>query len=85
MRNKLIPALLVAALGMGTAAFAADRVVGTITAINSSDQTITLSDGATYHLPGDFKLSTLKLGEKVAVVWQKEGDMNQAVTIDAQS
>ena len=43
----------------------ADNAEGTITAINEEAETITLDDGETYKLPGEFDIGALAKGEKV--------------------
>ncbi|MGH6760439.1 MAG: DUF1344 domain-containing protein [Phyllobacterium sp.] len=45
----------------------AEDAEGTITAINEEAETITLDDGKTYKLPGEFDIGALAKGEKVMV------------------
>jgi hypothetical protein len=79
-------ALIVATLGLGTAAMAQpnlglQRDVGFITDVDKTDKTVTLSDGATYQLPYGFDVHTFKAGQKVAVNWDQVGSTMFASSI----
>lgn len=58
-----------------TAVFAKD-MTGTVKAIDKSHDSITLSDGKTFTLPEGIEAETLKVGEKVKVVYYtKDGKL----------
>lgn len=59
-----------AALVAASAAFAADAE-GEITKIDGDKATITLSDGNTYKLPGEFDVASLKKGMDVVLVYDE--------------
>ena len=70
--------LIVATLGLGTAAIAQPNVgvqrdAGFITALDLKKMTVTLSDGATYDLPYGFSLTSFNVGNKVVVGWDQVG------------
>ncbi len=70
--------LIVAALGLGTAAVASPNLgvqqdVGFITSIDLKDKTVTLSDGATFQLPAGYNINSLNEGQKVVVAWDQVG------------
>lgn len=82
MRNLLIPATLALSVGLAGAAFAATApAVGAIKAIDAKTDSITLVDGKTYVLPKGFKLSSLKVGEKVSVKWELQNGKNVASAV----
>jgi len=85
MRSKLIPLVLVASMSFGAVAFAAaSETKGAIKAIDEKAMTVTLEDGTTYHLPADFKLAELKVGEKVVISWEAMGKVNEASAVKAE-
>lgn len=61
---------LAAALLATTAAFA-ENAEGEIEKIDSDKQTITLSDGNTYKLPGEFDVSAIKTGMDVVLSYDE--------------
>jgi len=61
---------LAAALVSVTAAFAADTE-GEIKKIDADKGTITLSDGKTYKLPGEFDVASLKEGMDIVISYDK--------------
>ncbi|MBX3596945.1 MAG: DUF1344 domain-containing protein [Rhizobiaceae bacterium] len=61
---------LTAALLSATVAFAADTE-GEITKIDAEKGTITLSDGKTYKLPGEFDVASLKEGMDIVLSYDK--------------
>ena len=70
--------LIVATLGLGTAAIAQPNAgvqqdTGFITALDLKERTVTLADGATYDLPYGFNLSSFAVGAKVVVGWDQIG------------
>lgn len=75
MRTFLIPILVVGvALAAGTAFAATDS--GTISAVNPNADSITLSDGKVFTLAEGTEAESLKVGQKVSVVYHmKSGKM----------
>lgn len=59
-----------AALLSATVAFAADAE-GEITKIDADKGTITLSDGNTYKLPGEFDVASLREGMDIVISYDK--------------
>jgi len=51
----------------------ADNATGTITAIDQTTGIMTLDNGNTYNLPGEFDYSVLKDGMKVTVFYDTQG------------
>lgn len=51
----------------------ADNATGTITAIDQTTGVMTLDNGHTYNLPGEFDYSVLKDGMKVTVFYDTQG------------
>lgn len=78
MRSYILPAAIVAALGITSAAFAATKTEGVIKAFDLKAHTLTLADGSVYMLPTDFKDPGLKAGEKVAIMWDMKNSMHEA-------
>jgi Cu/Ag efflux protein CusF len=64
-----------AALMMSTAAFAAEAE-GTIQAIDTEKLTITLDDGKSYKLPGEFDVGALKEGMDVLLAYDEVSGEN---------
>lgn len=60
-------ALTVAAALLATTAAFADDAEGEITKIDAAKLTITLNDGKSYKLPGEFDVSTLKEGMDIVL------------------
>jgi hypothetical protein len=81
MRFQLLPAILTLSLAAGSAAFAATKTEGTVKSFDIKAQTLTLSDGTTYMLPKGFKDPGLKVGEKVAVMWDMQKNMHEASAV----
>ena len=81
MRSKLVPVILATSLALGGAAFASTTTEGTIKGFDTANQTITLEDGTVYKLPSNFSEMGLKVGEKVSLVWDMNGEMRQATTV----
>lgn len=54
---------------------------GAVKTVNAGARTLTLATGVAFKLPTAFEPASLKPGEKVAVVWKKEGTVNQAEAI----
>ena len=57
----------------------ADDVEGKITGINQDKETITLDDGKTYKLPGEFDYSAISKGMKVIILYD-EADNTRFIT-----
>jgi len=75
MRKILIPAVATALFAVVSIANAADAT-GVIKSIDTVKDTVTLADGATYSAPASMKLSTYKVGQKVAITYtQSNGKM----------
>jgi Cu/Ag efflux protein CusF len=72
--RTLIGALCVAILTT-VAAFAAEAE-GKIKSINVDDQTITLDDGKSYKLPGEFDMDSIKTGMEVLLAYDEIGGQN---------
>lgn len=75
MRSKIVAAVLVTAvMSMGSAVLAAGtEATGTIKALDAKAMTVTMEDGTVYTVPAVFKLDGFKVGEKVALTWEKKG------------
>jgi Cu/Ag efflux protein CusF len=81
MRNQIIALTTFVAVMSGAVAMASTTTQGTIKSIDMATHAITLSDGSVYKLPAAFKDPGLKVGEKVAVVWDAKGGMNEATAV----
>lgn len=77
MRIQLLSIATVAIIA-ASGAMAATTTTGTIKSMDMAKHSITLADGTTYTLPKAFKDPGLKVGEKVAVMWDKKGALNEA-------
>lgn len=67
--------VLAASLMISTAAFAAEAE-GTIKAIDIESLTITLDDGKSYKLPGEFDVEALKEGMDVLLAYEEVSGEN---------
>ncbi len=74
-------AALAAILLMSGSALAA-QVEGLIKAINKDESTITLDDGKSYKLPGEFDVDTLKEGMDVVLAYDEIGGVAQITDMD---
>lgn len=85
MGSKILPILVAASMTFAAAAAfaAATDTKGTVKAIDEKAMTVTLDDGTAYHLPAGFKAADLKVGEKVVVSWEAEGDVKEASAVKA--
>ncbi len=73
MRTVVIPAAAaLALLGAISAASAADAV-GVIKGIDTAKDMVTLDNGLSYSAPVAIKLSSFKVGEKVAITYSQSG------------
>lgn len=66
---------ILAALLVSTAAFAAEAE-GQIKSIDKENSTITLDDGKSYKLPGEFDVETLSEGMAIMLAYDKVGGEN---------
>jgi hypothetical protein len=73
MRTRL--GILAAAFLVSTAAFAAEAE-GQIQSIDKENSTITLDDGKSYKLPGEFDVDTLSEGMAIMLAYDKVGGEN---------
>jgi hypothetical protein len=61
----------IAALLMVSSAALAAEAEGKITSIDRDNQTITLDDGKSYKLPGEFDVETLKEGMEILLAYDQ--------------
>jgi Cu/Ag efflux protein CusF len=84
MRKSLILAASLGTMIISPAAFAAAmNATGVIKTIDAKANSITLADGKTYGLPAGFVITTLKTGEKVAVVYDMKNSQMVATSVKA--
>ena len=69
-------AVFTAALIMSVSASLAADADGKIKGIDADKGTITLSDGKTYKLPGEFDVASLKEGMEIVISYDKVGNDN---------
>ena len=82
MRKSLILAASLGTMLISSAAFAAAmNENGVIKTIDAKANTITLADGKTFVLPSGFVITTLKAGEKVAVVYDMKNNQMVASSV----
>ncbi|MDO8985331.1 DUF1344 domain-containing protein [Cypionkella sp.] len=82
MRAFMLPAAIILSLGSASLAMAAPTTTdGVIKSLDMKTHTITLADGTAYMLPKGFKDPGLKVGEKVAVVWDLKGKIHEASAV----
>lgn len=82
MRSFVLPSAVIFSLVCASMALAsATTTDGVIKSLDMKTHMVTLADGSSYMLPKDVK--GLKVGEKVAVVWQLNGKVNVASSISA--
>jgi hypothetical protein len=67
---RILTGAIAAALLMSTAAFAAEAE-GQIQAIDKENLTITLDDGKSYKLPGEFDVDALKEGMDILLAYDE--------------
>lgn len=80
--NKTIIAIAVILATSTTTVFAAE-MTGTVKAIDKSHDSITLTDGKTFTLPEGIEAETLKVGEKIKVVYSSKAGKLLATSISA--
>ncbi|WP_315925963.1 DUF1344 domain-containing protein [Mesorhizobium sp. SP-1A] len=81
MKRPIIAVALI--LAASTTAVLAKEMTGTVRAIDKSHDSITLSDGKTFTLPEGIEAETLKVGEKVKVVYTSKAGKMVASSIRA--
>ncbi len=82
MRAYMLPAAIILSIGSASLAMAAPTTTdGVIKSLDMKTHTITLADGTAYMLPKGFKDPGLKVGEKVAVVWDLNGNVHEASAV----
>ncbi|NMG38864.1 DUF1344 domain-containing protein [Chelativorans sp. ZYF759] len=78
---RLAVAALTAFLAMtGISAAASDE--GQITAIDTEAMTITLDNGATYRLPGEFNMEAIDVGSEVLIAYDQVEGQRQITDMD---
>ena len=80
MKKSIVTAATILAIASGTAAYAA-ATTGTIASIDKKGDSITLADGKTLSLPEGIEAETLKVGEKVTVVYSTKAGKLEASSI----
>ncbi|MES2434665.1 MAG: DUF1344 domain-containing protein [Pseudomonadota bacterium] len=82
MRAYMLPAAIILSIGSASLAMAAPTTTdGVIKSLDMKTHTVTLADGTAYMLPKGFKDPGLKVGEKVAVVWDLKGNVHEASAV----
>jgi Cu/Ag efflux protein CusF len=81
MRKNILLLATIAGLGLSGVAFAATTTAGTIKSIDAKALSVTLDNGSVYVLPAGFKADSLKVGEKVTIVWDMNGKAYEAETV----
>lgn len=71
--NKLILAAAAFALFSGSAL--ASDASGVVTRFNADTRVITLQGGGSYTIPRDVALPSVKVGEKISILFNDEGDV----------
>jgi len=72
---RIVSGAVAAMLLMATSAFAAEAE-GKIKAIDRDNSTITLDNGKSYKLPGEFDVDQLKEGMEILLAYDKVGGEN---------
>lgn len=78
--NKPIIAVALILVASTTAVFAKE-MTGTVKAIDKAHDSITLTDGMTFTLPEGIEAETLKVGEKITVVYSSKAGKLLATSI----
>jgi len=81
--NKLILAAAAIALFSGSAL--ASDASGIVARFNAGARVITLDHGGSYTIPRDVALPSIKVGEKVTILLNDEGDVVRNVFVGPQS
>ncbi|OQM74646.1 DUF1344 domain-containing protein [Manganibacter manganicus] len=80
MKKFVVVAIILAASSTG--AFA-KQITGMVSAIDKSHDSVTLSDGKTFTLPEGIEAESLKVGEKVKVVYSSKAGKLHATSVGA--
>jgi Cu/Ag efflux protein CusF len=72
---RTLIAAIIATTALSGAAFAAEAE-GHIKKIDADNQTITLDNGKSYKLPGEFDMSSIKEGMEILIAYDKIGGEN---------
>ena len=72
---RMFIGVAIATLLAATAAFAAEAE-GQIQTIDRDNLTITLDDGMSYKLPGEFDIEAIEEGMTILLAYDKVGDVN---------
>jgi Cu/Ag efflux protein CusF len=81
--KRIIPAVLVTTLLVGSALAASMSMSGVIKTIDAAKKDITLQSGDTFTVPAKFDAKKFKVGEKVTITYDKKGDKMVASDIEA--
>lgn len=81
MRFTILPAVLILSVAGASLALASTTTQGVIKTLDLMAHSITLADGSTFTLPQTFKDPGLKVGEKVAIVWDMKGVTHEASAV----
>ena len=82
--KKLMGALCALAILTGAGTAMAAETMGTIKSIDTKAMTFTMDNGDTYQAHKSVNLHTLKVGEKVKVIYEAESGIKEANTVTAQ-
>ncbi len=81
MRSLMTGALAAALMFSAAAAYAAEAE-GKIKAIDRDNLTITLENGKSYKLPGEFDVDAIKEGMQALIAYDKVGDENMITDME---
>ncbi len=79
--RSLLTGILAATVLFTAAAFAAEAE-GTIRSVDRDKLTITLENGKSYKLPGEFDVEAIKEGMQVLLAYDKVGDQNMITDME---
>ncbi len=79
--RSLLTGVLTAALMFAAAAFAA-QTEGKIMTVDREKLTITLENGKSFKLPGEFDVEALQEGMEVILAYEKIGEQNQITDME---
>ena len=81
--KRIVPAVLVSSLLIGSAFAASMSMSGVIKAIDAAKKDLTLQSGETFSVPAKFDAKKFKPGEKVTITYEKKGDKLMASDVEA--
>jgi Cu/Ag efflux protein CusF len=81
MRALFIPVAVAAGLALAPAAFAAETTTGMIKSIDAKAHILTLDNGTVYTRPSTVKDGSMKVGDKVSVMWDMKAGKHQAESV----